>query len=90
MGRRHATAKSLAPWDSASCLKPLGLVDEGRGDDEGKPFVDDEDEEFFEGLKQWVSNVCTATHPDGSSDSEATMVGAAAGACSPRVLIRRR
>lgn len=68
MGRRRATTQCLAPWDSASCTEPLGLVDETqqRSDDENEPFVDDEeeeyeDEEFFDGLKQWASNVWSAT-----------------------------
>ena len=37
-----------------------------------------EDEEFFGGLKQWVSDVWTATHSDNVSDSEVTLVGGAA------------
>jgi hypothetical protein len=46
--------------------------------------VDDEeeeygDEEFFDGLKQWASNVWSATRPRTGSDSEGTMVGEAAG-----------
>ena len=86
IGRRRATAKSLVPWDSASFIEPLGLVDETqrRSDDEDEPFVDDEeeeygDEEFFDGLKQWASNVWSATRPGTGSDSEGTMVGEAAG-----------
>ena len=86
IGRRRATAKSLTPWDSASCIEPLELVDETqqRSDDEDEPFVDDEegeyeDEEFFDGLKQWVGNVWSATRRVTGSDSEGTMVGEAAG-----------
>jgi len=86
IGRRRATAKSLTPWDSASCIEPLELVDgtQWRSDDEDEPFVDDEeeeyeDEEFFNGLKQWVGNVWSATRRGTGSDSEGTMVGEAAG-----------
>jgi len=83
MGQRRAAAESLAPWDSASCLKAFELVDEGNEEDEDKSFVDDEDdeyedEEFFGGLKQWASDVWTATHSDSASDSEVTRVGGAA------------
>jgi hypothetical protein len=79
-----APTKSLLPWDSASCLEPLELLDEGNGSDDEKPFMDDEDneyedDEFFESLKQWASDVWTSTHPDSRSDSEVTLVGAAAG-----------
>lgn len=81
-GRRRATAESLTPWDSASCLEPFEPVDEGDGEDENKPFVDDEDEEyedeeFFEGLKLWASDVWSAMHSDTGSDSEVTLVGGA-------------
>ena len=86
IGRRRATAKSLTPWDSASCIEPLELVDgtQRRSDDEDEPFVDDEeeeyeDEEFFNGLKQWVGNVWSATCCGTGSDSEGTMVREAAG-----------
>jgi hypothetical protein len=80
MGQRQASAESLAPWDSASCLKAFELVDEGDEEDVDNLFVDDEDdeyedEEFFEGLKQWASDVWTATHSDSASDSEVTLVG---------------
>ena len=93
-GQRRAPTKSLLPWDSASCLEPFERLDEGNGGDDEKPFVDDEDNEyedneyedneyedneFFESLKQWASDVWTATHPDSRSDSEVTLVGAAAG-----------
>ncbi|KIJ91859.1 hypothetical protein K443DRAFT_14048 [Laccaria amethystina LaAM-08-1] len=83
-GQRRAPTKSLLPWDSASCLEPLELLDEGNGSDDEKPFMDDEDneyedDEFFESLKQWASDVWTSTHPDSRSDSEVTLVGAAAG-----------
>jgi len=83
-GQQRAPTKSLFPWDSASCLEPFERLDEGKGGDDEKPFVDDEDneyedDEFFESLKQWASDVWTATHPDSGSDSEVTLVGAAAG-----------
>jgi hypothetical protein len=83
MGQRRAAVESLAPWDSASCLKAFEFVDEGSEEDEDKSFVDDEDdeyedEEFFGGLKQWASDVWTATHSDSASDSEVTLVGGAA------------
>lgn len=83
MGQRRAAAESLTPWDSASCLKAFELVDEGNEEDEDKSFVDDEDdeyenEEFFRGLKQWASDVWTATHSDSASDSEVTLVRGAA------------
>jgi hypothetical protein len=85
-GRWRASAESLAPWDSASCLEPLELVDEGNDETESnlKPFVDeeddeheDEDDEFFTGLKQWASDIWTATHADSGSDSEVTLIGGA-------------
>ena len=82
MGRRHATAQSLAPLDSVSCVEPLGLVEKRKSKEE--PFMDDEDDEyddkeFFDSLEQWASDVWTATHCDDGSDSEATMVGVALG-----------
>ncbi|KAF8957936.1 hypothetical protein BDZ97DRAFT_1629270, partial [Flammula alnicola] len=85
MGQQCAAAESLAPWDSVSNLESFKLVDEGDGEHEDKPFVNNnldeeyEDEEFFEGLKQWASNVWTATHLDRMSDSEVTLVGGATG-----------
>jgi hypothetical protein len=90
-GQRRASAESLAPWDSASCLEPLELVDEGNDETESKPFVDEEDDEyeddeFFMGLKQWASDVWTATCADSGSDSEVTLVGGAA----PPLLCRDR
>ncbi|KIM37114.1 hypothetical protein M413DRAFT_77420 [Hebeloma cylindrosporum] len=81
--RRRATAGSLTPWDSASFIEPLGFVDGTRegSEDEDESFVDEEDEEyedkeFFDGVKEWASQVWTATHRDDMSDSQATMVGA--------------
>jgi hypothetical protein len=38
-----------------------------------------EDEEFFDGLKQWASNVWYATRRGTGSDSEGTIVGEAVG-----------
>jgi hypothetical protein len=78
----HVSAESLAPWDSASCLEPLELVGEGNDEAESKPFVDEEDDEyeddeFFTGLKQWASDVWTATRADSGSESEVTLVGGA-------------
>ncbi|EDR05288.1 uncharacterized protein LACBIDRAFT_294852 [Laccaria bicolor S238N-H82] len=83
MGQQQAAAESLTPWDSASCLKAFELADEGNEEDVDDSFVDDEDdeyedEEFFEGLKQWASDVWTATHSDSASDSEVTLVGGTA------------
>lgn len=82
---RQAAAESLAPWDSASYLNAFEPVDEleVNEEDENKSFVDDEDneyedEEFFEGLKQWASDVWTATHSDSASDSEVNLVGGTA------------
>jgi hypothetical protein len=86
VGRQRATAKSLAPWDSVSCTEPVGLVDktQRRSDDEDEPSVDDEEEEyedkeFFDGLKQWASNVWSTTRRGTGSNSEGMMVGEAAG-----------
>ncbi|KAF8959117.1 hypothetical protein BDZ97DRAFT_1667554, partial [Flammula alnicola] len=85
MGQQCAAAESLAPWDLVSNLESFKLVDEGDGEHKDKPFVDNnldeeyEDEEFFEGLKQWASDVWTATHLDRMSDSEVTLVRGAAG-----------
>lgn len=45
-------------------------------DDEEEEY---EDEEFFNGLKQWVGNVWSATCCGTGSDSEGTMVREAAG-----------
>ncbi|EDR01702.1 uncharacterized protein LACBIDRAFT_310731 [Laccaria bicolor S238N-H82] len=83
MGQQQAAAESLTPWESASCLKAFELADEGNEEDVDDSFVDDEDdeyedEEFFEGLKQWASDVWTATHSDSASDSEVTLVGGTA------------
>lgn len=80
---QHATVEFVAPSDSASCLEPFELVDGGNDKEEDKPYMDDEDDEyeddeFFRGLKQWVSDVWTATHADSGSDSEVTLVGGAA------------
>jgi hypothetical protein len=95
LGRLRASSLSphiTTPWDSASCIEPLGLVDETqrRSDDEDEPSVDDEeeeyeDEEFFDGLKEWASNVWSATRRGTGSNSEGTMVGEAVGPLSKSV-----
>jgi len=64
-------------------LSTFELVDEGNDKDQDEPFMDDEDdeyedEEFFRGVKQWVSYVWTATHSHSGSGSEVTLVGGAA------------
>jgi hypothetical protein len=45
-------------------------------DDEEEEY---EDKEFFDGLKQWASNVWSATRRGTAPNSEGTMVGEAAG-----------
>jgi hypothetical protein len=47
-------------------------------DDEEEDLEEYEDEEFFDGLKQWASNVWSATRRGTGSNSEGTMVGEAA------------